>query len=719
MRKQLLRCVFPTCALLAAAALSPADGRAKGIAISGEVEYLDSEQDIESKLTGAKSDTGSSRFSQIYHIELDKQIFPYLDFRTGLQLERNKTKTTTDDLRIEFADRTRAHFFEVTLDNPAYRASLTYRDTEDRTDATNLPELTLLREEYSGFLHWRPDALPSADLSYRRTRTHDKPLTRETVLDFFNLNSKYSYENLALDYTYTRNDLDDRLEGFGQLQVLHEGGVDYTTRILGGRVLVTAGSQLTYRDSESDRGRVRLPTSPPQGAFYLLDDSTPGSNSLGEFTTVDLANPLTNLDIGPDGARNPVSFGVGFSSPTSIDTIHVLPLEDSSDPSLASPSEINAVADLFSWRVFSSDDQETWTELNVTRTTYEVFENRFEISFSSPTDVRFLKVATEPLSGGATRRILISQLQTFETPAGSKRTVQSFRQIHDLGLRYELSSSTSTFADVFYKVEDLDPSDGKKTWLTNSIGLRHEFGPRLVGTARYMRAVIGRPDEDDEVQTSYVASLRADYLATFYQTLTYSARYNRDEDGSTSTNSIWLRNNAELHPNWSASLDLGYLRDSRVDGRTTSGATLRLVSRLAPNRRMQFRLTQRSSWTKEEEGNRSQHKLDLQAFFVPTDTLSVVANISYNDDGLGDPKLSQDYSVSWAPFPDGDLDFSLAYRRFENRSGRRSDTLTPELRWRLRPGLLLVLSYSIGSEETETEQRDFNTFNAALQFSFR
>jgi hypothetical protein len=141
MRKQLLRCVFPTCALLAVAVLSPADGRAEGIAISGEVEYLDSEQDIESKLTGAKSDTGSSRFSQIYHIELDKQIFPYLDFRTGLQLERNKTKTTTDDLRIEFADRTRAHFFEVTLDNPAYRASLTYRDTEDRTNPGDRPRL--------------------------------------------------------------------------------------------------------------------------------------------------------------------------------------------------------------------------------------------------------------------------------------------------------------------------------------------------------------------------------------------------------------------------------------------------------------------------------------------------------------------------------------------------------------------------------------------------
>jgi hypothetical protein len=75
--------------------------------------------------------------------------------------------------------------------------------------------------------------------------------------------------------------------------------------------------------------------------------------------------------------------------------------------------------------------------------------------------------------------------------------------------------------------------------------------------------------------------------------------------------------------------------------------------------------------------------------------------------------------VHWGPFPDGDLDLSLTYRRFENRSDRKGESITPEARWEIRPGLLGILSYRISSEETETLERDVNVFTAELQFAFR
>ena len=112
-------------------------------------------------------------------------------------------------------------------------------------------------------------------------------------------------------------------------------------------------------------------------------------------------------------------------------------------------------------------------------------------------------------------------------------------------------------------------------------------------------------------------------------------------------------------------------------------------------------------------------RLDLRGFLVPTDVLSLVANIQYNDDGVSDHRLSQDYSVRWAPFPDGDLDLSVTYRRFENREGRKSDTITPEARWQIRRGLLGLLSYTIGSEESENIERDIRVLRAELRFSFR
>jgi hypothetical protein len=683
--------------------------------------YLDSKEDIRNSAGGPEIDTDVSKFSQLYNIEFQRQIFPYVDFRTGLVLERDKINSTTEDLRSQFTDATRTYFVELFMKSPGYQAGLTYRDTEDERDGTNLPDLEIFREEYSGFFHWRTDTLPSVDLNYRHSKAHDKPKTRESVLDFLNLNSRYEYNNLGLQYTYTRVDVDERVEDSGSLDLLHDGAMEYTTTIFGGRAAVTGTSQLTYRVSDPSGGAVaRLVTSPPQGSFFLLDDSTPGSNAPGEFTTVTPANPLTTVDIGPSGPPNLVSFGVQYSSPTSVDTIYVLPLEDPTDPSLASPGEIDAVADLFVWQVFSSDDQETWTELTVTRATYEVFENRFEISFTALTNARFVKAVTQPLSGGATRSILISQLQTFETAAGRPgATVRSFRQIYGLGLRSELTPDTDGFYEAYYQIEDLDPSEGQRTLLTNSIGLRHQFGPKLVGSTRFLRTVSRRPDNDG-IQNSYVASLRADHLDTFYQTLTYSSLHDRDDNGSTNTNSVWLRNGLELHPSWSMSLDMGYVRNSQLERPTTYGPTLRLVSSLAPNRRTQLNLDYWFTLTKEKhKGTLRQHRWDVRAFFVPTDALSLFADLSYNDDGLVGHELSQDYSVNWTPFREGDLDLSLTYRRFKNRTGRDSETLTPELRWQLRRGLLGILRYTFGSEDTETQKRDINVFSAELQFSFR
>jgi len=728
MRKQVLRRVFPIWALLVAAALSPAGGRAEGISISGELNYLDSKEDRKIKGTGEEIDTNLSKFLQLYNIELDKQIFPFVRFRSGVVLERTKTRVTTDgdlpltDARGDFTDRTRTYFFELDLSNPAYRAGLTYRDVENKTDGSNSPVRRIFRDEYIGFFQWRPERLPSVNLNYRHQDTHDKPRTRDTRDEFVNFNSKYYWENVGLDYTYTRTDLEEKIRGFGQLDQLHDGKTTYSTSILGGRVSVDAGSQLLYRVSDPDGGRrVRLPTAPQQGSYYLLDDSTPESNTAGEFTTVSPANPLTNVDIGPSGPPNLVSFGVRFSSPTNVNIIYVLPLEDASDPSLASPSEIDAVADLFTWQVFGSDDQEIWTELNVTGVTYELFENRFEISFSSPMDTEFYKVVTQPLSGGATRSILISQLQTLETVQGSEgATVRSFRQIYDLGLRSELTPDTTATYEFYYKIDDQTPGSGKRKFLTNGIGLRHSFSPKVVGHTRYLRTVTRKPDDNDGVQNNFVAALRADHLDTFYQTVTYSALYSRDDDASEHSHSLWVRNKADLHPEWSVNLDFGFSRNSPAEVDTTNGALIRFISSLRPNQRMNLYWEYRIAWVKQKhQGTRRQQKFDFRGFFVPTDVLSFVANLQYNDDDVNPHQFSQDYSVRWAPFPDGDLDLSVTYRRFENREGRKSDTFTPEARWQIRRGVLGLLSYTIGSEDSDAIDRDVRVFRAELRFAFR
>jgi len=160
-------------------------------------------------------------------------------------------------------------------------------------------------------------------------------------------------------------------------------------------------------------GDIELPTTSPGAEFFLLDDSDPST-----LTYVDAANPLTIVNIGRNAPLFDVGLGLDFSSPTEINMIRVLPLEDPSDPGLATPGEIAALAGFFVWTVFTSDDQVNWVERTVNSVSYSVFGNRFEISFPGG-DTEFIKVVTTPIPT-APGEIRIAAIQGFTTapPSG-------------------------------------------------------------------------------------------------------------------------------------------------------------------------------------------------------------------------------------------------------------------------------------------------------------
>jgi hypothetical protein len=104
------------------------------------------------------------------------------------------------------------------------------------------------------------------------------------------------------------------------------------------------------------------------------------------------------------------------------------------------------------------------------------------------------------------------------------------------------------------------------------------------------------------------------------------------------------------------------------------------------------------------------------------DTLRLFAAVSYRDRETGaadeKPRVSQDYSVSWAPFPDGSVDLSLRYSRSKATEGRDSWTISPELRWQIARGLLLTVTYSIGTVESVTERSDVETWTGRLRIFY-
>ena len=714
--------------LLLVALCTPAPLLAEGLRLLGDLEYRSSFVDTTDKQTGETTDGEFARFTQLYDLSFQRQLYPYLEIRAGGLFDLRNARTTNDGIHSRIDDRTWQYFAGLHLNQPLHKAGFTYRRTDLKTSASNLFTRSIFRDQYIANWTWRPDDLPLITVNYDRAHTFDKPQTRDSIAELLTLRSRYDYRDASLDYTYTRNDAQENLTSGGSLSQIHNTGIRYSRRFLDDRIGLTAGARINYSTLEpSDDGDIHRPTTSRGVEFWLLDDSSPDSNASGEFTTVDPGDDstaLTNVDIGGDAPPEPVSVGLDFGSSTDVDTIYVLPLEDDNNDDLANPAEIEAASDTFSWEVFWSDDQETWTQCAPSvacevEWEYNLFDNRFEISFSPGVNRRYIKVWTRPSSDPSLGQVLISSVRGFTTISVSAGTVlNDLDQNYNLGVRWSITDRSEMNYDAYYKVVTADPSSRRKSTLTNSVSLRHIFNPVFVGNARFLRSDGRATARHNEVYQSYVASIRGDYLETLSQTLVYSGTHTKDGNGTSTVNSLFLRSNADLYRDWSMNLYLGQSwTNSDLDGSSRSTAA-RIRTDMAPNRKLHLALDYSITWiVDEDEGSRLEQNGNVQGFYVPFRTLSLFAAVRFRnrDQGNRSTTVSQDYSVNWAPFLDGSLNFSIAYTQAKTTLGYEEKLVKPEVRWQIARGMLLIFTYSNGTVESATETSDIQTFTGNLR----
>jgi hypothetical protein len=688
-----------------------------------DLEYLYAENETENDLTGERIDTDTSRFKRKYDIELQKEIYPYLDFRAGGIFELIDTDATTvirlpggtDRFDTDFDERSAWLFAELNLENPLYTAAAAYRRRRFEEDLTNFAKTTDHREEYTGIFRWKPVGFPLLDLDYTHFRiwNNDDFLPRDSVLDRFILNSRYNYRDFSYDYTYLRNDADDRIEDLDTLNQIHNGKVNYSTRFFGDRLLMTSGIRLNYQTLDlSGTGDFQRPVITPGAELFLQDD-----DSVTSWTPDDLTDALAadSIIIGsPIPPSDPASAGLEFDSPTDVDTVYLLP---ETGDGFADPNEI--AGRTFSWEVYVSDDGLDWAPHLVDDAIYDRSENRFEISFPL-VETFFIKVVTtpQPSIGGL---IEIGTIQAFTTitAAGTEGAkIEDFDQTYNFGLQWEVTDRTTTAYDGFYRRLTSDPFDITRTTLTNSLSLRHLFSPRLFGNARVLRTDGTRTGRRDTVDHSYTASLTADYLDTLRQTLVYSGRHNKGERDTISWNSIFLRTNADLYEGWSADLDLGYSRTNSDEDADTTTTTLRISTDVDPNPRLDFALDYRISYqTKTGRSSSVDHNARFQSFWVPLETLSFFASVSLrHQESQGEGlKVDQDYSVNWAPFPDGLLNLSLAYNYSIDTQDNESRIFSSQIDWQLIRNTLLTVRFNIGTLESDRTTSDVMNVRATLR----
>jgi len=313
-------------------------------------------------------------------------------------------------------------------------------------------------------------------------------------------------------------------------------------------------------------------------------------------------------------------------------------------------------------------------------------------------------------------------MQAIVTQTGASATTETSVTDHNytLNLRGRLSDRTVVNYNFLYNQQDNDPDNDQRTQLTNSVYLNHTFNNVFSANVNGQRSDSSVLDED-RTNYDYGASLRAAWLRTFDQILTYTGRYEDGDFGTAHQNSIFLRSNAILYRGWSAFVDLGYTEEEIFSGETITSRFIRPGTSMQPhptldlNLNFQFRRNEQSGT---DIGPTDESKWDVQAFYTPFSNLSFFAKL----DGIhrdGDSDVFQQYTANWSPFPDGDLQFFLTYNEILiSENNQRQTIVGPGLKWRIGRHINLDMTYNWSTDDSDIQKVESNIFNAELKLIF-
>jgi hypothetical protein len=713
---------------------------AQGLTLVGDLDYFISNETSTDKETGEVTETDFSRFSQLFKLDFSRFVFPNLEIALGGYLENEDTEsdvsaTGEEDLSTDRNERSIRPYAEVNLLNPLYKAGLAYRNRSTETSGSLTDTETLTADEFNATLQWRPVDLPLFNLDFLHVEVQNDPLTFDTTRETFNFLSKYAYRDYNFLYSYITQESFNNIEGIGSDISSHKGSIGYSRafKYRENRFNLSAGARVHYDNVEflgstEDEALVDRPAANAGRSFYILNDSPPTSNDPFDLILVEGSNRLTDVNIGRGGGLNPVSAGLSFGVPTEVDTIYI-PLTENIErfPELASTTQVSAIADSLAWEVYTSDDQVefNWTLQPVSSVTYEIVDNRFEIRLASPVNVRRIKVTTVPLDRVAPGEIRFQNIRALVAVSGrAGLESENLEQFYNFRMQWSPSTDTTLGYEAYFRHQEIEPDDATRSTVTNSVFFRHIINPMFLTYGKVYRGSGTRTTpqiEEDTEDMTYSLALRGKYLETLSQSLVYTGTDSSGARGDSSTNSFLLRTDADLYQGWSANLDLSYAFNTLEDGRDQTVKRARLRTIVEPNRSVTLSLDYSLNLSEEEGRVDSTNQFGtFQLLWAMTDTLSMFFRYNFRDQEgeTEDSTFQRSINLNWAPFPGGDLQFSIGYNESTDRGDRESRTVNPVVIWRIARGIFLDLRYTNGTTDTPTETSDFYSVLTQLRFFY-
>ncbi len=695
---------------------------------SAEVNYNEAKMEIRDPGT-ADISSQSQTLSQLYRLNLQTELAPKLRLSAGTLFARDLmesemgTQTTTSALN-RWQPRADLYLTDTFL-----QGSLGGSRREETRSATG-NRLTLINEEYHGYVNWRPEGLPKIGLQLSQVDNYDVGRdTENTRRRRLVLSLRYNaVKNLDLRYQYTNEHSDNRLIDFATRGETHSGGFNYSGTLAGRRVVYSTGlsfNRLTVTSMGPGSGE--FPLFRPAGVGLSAIDTLPAITALDENRLLidsDLSSSsgidIGALDPGDLSSSQWRNLGLDFTLPVSVNHLRVQLNRELPEP----------IAAAFAWEIYSSTDNQDWVLWqSLAAAPFDPLEKRFDLRFL-PVTSRYLKVTVRPLSQTVAlqypqenwQSIPITELQAFSTESiaslGSETISATETGTFDVRIRLSESPAVSFRSNLL--AAHRNDADGIRYTLVNSLNLNHPLSP-VLSTA----ASVGREESNSggHYTSVYLLSAALNYvpLPQASGSLTYSGRIEPQNNGNETAHSLNLYALAEPYRGINISFGSGINQKKTVEGDRITGTTLNATASLLPNQAISLDCGYALSRSR-RSGERSlvsmnQHG-DAMLNVRLTPALALFAGVAVDDENDRAAQVTRNFGSSWIPFRDGALRLSFAW----NESWRSSDdswtrSVVPSLNWRTRM-TMLQLSAPVTTNRINAMTTTVHAINANLKISF-
>ena len=727
---------FALCALLLFSLL-PCVANAQGL-LSGITGYFESDYIFSSikstDSSGNTTKTESNAFNNRFTLNINTSIFPNLILSAGVLFEKDISLNKMDDTNTKLTSTKFNPFFNLTLVTPVYTAGIGYSRREDTEKTGGSPGTTLINEQYTAILGWKPERLPTVDVLLQRTNNFDETKDfLDTTQDYGSIASRYTYKDLDIRYLGSYTDLTDNINKLETTDLVQSGRLTYSDSFFDKRVSFSGTYNITFdqitvkETSKTSASTVSFQTFPFAGLSTVdntLDHVTLNSNpALIDGNTTASAG----IDLMSDLPVVKRQLGLDFLTPAQVNQLLVWV-----DREITS-----TVVNSFSWDIWVSDDNLTWTHwAGPVAGTFGPFLNRFEIDFPVVTPAkRYIKVVTTPLVRSVLLPpdIFVTELQAFSVKTSAsvlgpsnKRTLTTTSHILETDVKTRILDVPLLYYDLSYFLSAAQTSGSPTilTWtLSNGLSLNQDLSRVFTVTAR-----AAREDGVDQNETRsawiYNAALTAIPLRTLRSTLVFGGRYETIKGQTDTDNSIFLNNIASLYKGIDVNLGGGVDWQTSAKGQTTQLTRVLAGANITPNPRMVLTINYTDTITNVSGGGQPSSStntgtVDVFASYTPFDTVRLLAGLDIASQTGTKTNVLQTYGINWSPFPQGNLQFNINYTETLMSEDNAVDKVfVPSVRWKITPKTFLTLAYLSEKSTSKIQKTDSQSFNATLQIFF-